>query len=149
MDIQAALKEKIRIKRKEDEDKIVKKWNGLQEKLKKTVKENKEEFEKLEEHNEERLLEQENIEHKRDLAVEWLVENKLEEDPILKMDDLAHVIGHLSRAITPRASHEAIPVHVNLNTNAQAPEYGMGAGGRSGSAKPELILLEDQHHHHE
>jgi hypothetical protein len=44
----------------------------------------------------------------------------LEDDPIKKVDKLAHLMGHLSRAVTPRVSHERIPLHVSLSTSVQA-----------------------------
>jgi hypothetical protein len=83
------------------------------------------------------------------LAVEKLVENTLEGDPIEKIDKLAHVMGHLSRVITPRASHERIPLHVSLNTSAQASRASYGRGGRGGNANPEVVVHDDRHHHEE
>ena len=154
MDARLALRERIRIKRKEDEDKLKKAKKELDEKRKKDLEklegmewDNNKELEKLVEHNEERLYEKEKIDHRRDVAVERMLESKLDEDPIQKMDDLAHVIGHLSRAITPRTSHERMPLRVNLNSNAIASGYGMGEGGRGGSTR--LLELPVFDHHHE
>ncbi|PMD14312.1 hypothetical protein NA56DRAFT_754994 [Hyaloscypha hepaticicola] len=158
MDLQAAWKEKARIKREEEDTKIKEDKKKSKDKLDKIEEANKEELErfekrnekqleKLEKHNEEQLEAHEKIEHKRDLAVEKLVENTLEDDPIEKIDKLAHVMGHLSRAITPRASHERIPLHVSLNTSAQASGAGYGRGGRGGNANPEVVVHDDGYHH--
>jgi hypothetical protein len=158
MDLQAAWKEKARIKKEEEDAKIKEDKKKLKEKLDKIEETNKEELdkfgkhnekqlEKLEKHNEQQLEAYEKIEHERDLAVEKLVENTLEDDPIEKIDKLAHVMGHLSRAITPRPSHERIPLHVSLNTSAQAFGAGYGRGGRGGSANPEVVVHDDRHHH--
>jgi alanyl-tRNA synthetase len=154
MDARLALRERIRIKRKEDEEKLKKAKKELDEKKKEDLKEleemekeNKKKLEKLEEHNEERLHNKEMIDQKRELAVEGKLERILDEDPIKKMDDLAHVIGHLSRAITPRSSHERIPLRVNLNSNAVASGYGMGEGGRGSSAN--LLRVPVFEHQHE
>jgi len=152
MDIQAELENRLRTKRKEDEDKLKAEKKKLKDKLDEIQKEDKEELDdnkktdkkelkNLKEHNEEKLSEQERIEHKRDWAVERLVETKLEDDPIDQMDKLAHVVGHIQRAFTPRTSHETIrPIRFNLNSSAVASGYGLGAGGRGGSARPEVVI---------
>ena len=157
MDIQAALQDKLRIKRKEEEDKLKEDKKKLREKLDKIEKEDKEELEEakkgdkkelrsLKEHSEEKVQEQEKIEHRRDLAVERLVETRLDDDPIDQIDKLAHVVGHIQRAFTPRTSHENIrPIRFNLNSSAVASGYGLGAGGRGGSSKPEVVILDDRH----
>jgi hypothetical protein len=149
MDARLALMERIRIKRKEDEDKLKKAKKELDEKKKKDLekledmeKDNNKDLEKPEEHNEKRLYEKEKIDYRRDVAVERMLESKLDEDPIQKM----HVISHLSRAITPRTSHERIPLRVNLNSNAIASGYGMGAGGRGGSTRLLEVPVFDYHH---
>jgi len=158
MDVQAALQERLRTKRKDEVDKL----NEDKKKLKKNLdeiekeekeefdqvkKENKKELKKLEEHNEEKLLELERIEHKRDLAVERLVENKLEDDPLDQVEKFAHAMSHIQRAFTPRTSHETLrPIRLNLNSSAVASGYGMGAGGQGGSANPEVVIFDDRHH---
>jgi hypothetical protein len=149
MDNQIAWRSKVEKDRKEEEEKIKKKRDDLQKKVNDAIKEDKEELKKLEDHNEERQLEQERIEHKRDLAVERLVETKLEEDPIQKVDDIARVIGHLSRAVTPRGSQRAV------NVFAQASGVGLGGrggrggtGGTGGTADQETIIYDDDHHRH-
>lgn len=153
MDARLALMERIRIKRKEDEDKLKKAKMEFDVKKKKDLgkledmeKDNNKDLEKLEEHNEKRLYEKERIDHRRDLVVERMLESKLDEDPIQKMHDLAHVISHLSRAITPRTSHERIPLRINLNSNAIASGYRMGAGGRGGSTRLLEVPVFDHHH---
>jgi hypothetical protein len=119
MDLQAAWKEKARVKKEEGDAKIKedKKWK---DKLDKIEAANKEEFEKFENHDEKQLEAHGKIEHEHALTVEKLVENTLEDDSVGKIDKLAHVIGHLSRAINPMASHERIPLLVSLNTSVQA-----------------------------
>ncbi len=152
MDLQAALKEKARIKKEEEDAKIREDKKYLKDKLDEIDEANKELLQKFEKHNEHQLQAYEKIEHERGLAVEKLVENTLEVDPIEKIDKLVHVMGHLSRAITPRASHERIPLHVSLNTSAKAygaKAYGAGYGreGRGGNANPEVVVHDDWHHH--
>ncbi len=158
MDIQAVLEERLRAKRKEEVDKLNEDKKKLKKKLDEIQKEenqefdevkreNKKELKKLEEHNEEKLLELERIEHKRDLAVERLVENKLEDDPLDQVEKFAHAVGQIQRAFTPRTSHETLrPIRLNLNSSAVASGYGMGTGGRGGSANPEVVIFDNHHH---